>query len=173
MTAMPLDATNIRILNQLQQDASLTNVDLAARIHLSPSPCLSRVKFLEKTGVIERRVALLNPQVLGLGINAFVRVRLSRHSTDVLERFSSAINDMDEVMELYLMSDFDYVLRVMMHDIDELEQFVTAHLSRIEGVTQVKTDIVLRKQRHKTALPIQRSRATLSMVPDAYPRAAY
>ncbi len=173
MTAVPLDATNIRILNQLQQDASLTNVELASRIHLSPSPCLSRVKFLEQNGVIERRVALLNPQALGLSVNAFVRVRLSRHNTDVVERFAAMVSDMDEVMELYLMSDFDYVLRVMMRDIDELERFATTRISRIEGVVQVKTDIVLRKQRHKTALPIHRTRADLTMVTDAFPRAAY
>ncbi|WP_334192684.1 Lrp/AsnC family transcriptional regulator [Pararhodobacter sp.] len=173
MTAVPLDATNIRILNQLQQDASLTNVELASRIHLSPSPCLSRVKFLEQNGVIERRVALLNPQALGLSVNAFVRVRLSRHNTDAVERFAAAISDMDEVMELYLMSDFDYVLRVMMRDIDELERFATARVSRIEGVVQVKTDIVLRKQRQKTALPIHRTGADLTMVSDNYPRAVY
>ncbi len=78
---------------------------------------------------------------MGLSINAFVRMRLSRHSTDVLERFSFAIIEMDEVMELYLMADFDYVLRVMMHDNDDLQQLVTAHLSRIGGVSQVKTTL--------------------------------
>lgn len=173
MTAVPLDATNIRILNQLQQDASLTNVELASRIHLSPSPCLSRVKFLEQSGVIERRVALLNPQSLGLSVNAFVRVRLSRHNAEVCERFSTIVSDLDEVMELYLMSDFDYVLRVMMRDIDELERFASTRIARIDGVVQVKTDIVLRKQRQKTALPIHRTRAELTMVTDGYPRAAF
>ena len=154
MTAVPLDATNIRILNQLQNDASLTNVELASRINLSPSPCLSRVKLLEQSGVIERRVALLNPQALGLQINALIRVHLSHHSANAVDRFANAIGHLPEVMDLFLMSDFDYVLRVMVRDMTDLERFLVETVSRIEGVAQVKTDIVLKKRRQKTALPI-------------------
>jgi len=99
-----LDITDLKILKSLQQDASLTNVELAAKVRLSPSPTLARVKKLEADGVISDYVALVNPHALGLKVNVFVRVSLEKQEAAALERFEKAVSHFDEVMGVYLMT---------------------------------------------------------------------
>ena len=93
-----MDSMDYKILAQLQDDASLTNVELAKRVHLSPSPCLSRVKALEAAGVIQRYVALTHPQSLGLGLNVFISISLKEQSKSALAEFEQRIAEHDEVM---------------------------------------------------------------------------
>ena len=115
---MHLDAVDLRILRELQADASLSNVALAKRVHLSPSPCLARVKALESDGLIRQYVALLDPQRLGLTLNVFISISLKQQTRAALDAFEGKIAAREEVMECYLMSgEADYLLRVAMPDI--------------------------------------------------------
>ena len=150
-----LDKTDFQLLRNLQQDASLSNVELASKIGLSPSPTLSRVKNMESTGVISRYVALVDPHALGLKVNAFVRVSLEKQESAALERFEQAVSHFDEVMEVYLMTgDEDYLLRIVVPDIQALERFILEHLTRIPGIKNIKSSFALKQVKYKTALPI-------------------
>ena len=150
-----LDKTDLRILGWLQQDASLSNVELAAKVSLSPSPTLARVKSLESEGVISGYVALLDPHALGLKVNVFVRVSLEKQEAGALERFEQAVSLFDEVMEVYLMTgDEDYLLRIVVPDLQALERFILEHLTRIPGIKNIKSSFALKQVKYKTALPI-------------------
>jgi Lrp/AsnC family leucine-responsive transcriptional regulator len=152
---MQLDTIDLKILAQLQADSSLTNVELARRVHLSPSPCLMRVKALETTGVIERYVALVNARALGLGLNVFISVSLKEQSREALAEFERRIAEHDEVMECYLMTgDSDYLIRVALADIAALERFILNQLTPIPGVEKIRSSFALKQVRYKTALPL-------------------
>ena len=152
---MNLDATDLRILDQLQRDGSLSNVELARRVHLSPSPCLARVKALETAGVIERYVALVNATQLGLGVNVFISISLKSQSKASLADFERRIAEHDEVMECYLMSgDSDYLIRVAVADIGALERFILEQLSPISVIDKISSSFALKQVRYKTALPL-------------------
>jgi Lrp/AsnC family leucine-responsive transcriptional regulator len=150
-----LDAIDLRILAQLQQDGSLTNVELARRVHLSPSPCLARVKALEAAGVIERYVALANAKALGLGLNVFINISLKSQAKEALADFERRIAEHDEVMECYLMTgDSDYLIRVAVPDIAALERFILEQLTPIPGIEKIRSSFALKQVRYKTALPL-------------------
>jgi len=150
-----LDAVDLKILRLLQTDAAISNVDLASAIHLSPSPTLARVKRLQSLGVIARTVALLRPEPLGLKLNVFVRVALEKQEAAALERFERAIRDLDEVMEVYLMTgDEDYLLRLVVPDIQALELFILNYLTKIPGIKNIKSSFALKQVKYKTALPL-------------------
>lgn len=152
---MKLDSTDLRILSELQTDGGLSNVDLAKRVHLSPSPCLTRVKALEANGVIERYVALASAAKLGLGLNVFISISLKSQSKDTLAEFERRIAEHDEVMECYLMSgDSDYLIRVALADIGALERFILNQLTPIPGVEKIRSSFALKQVRYKTALPL-------------------
>ena len=115
------DAIDLKILDQLQIDASLSNVELARRVHLSPSPCLARVRALEARGLIRQYVALLEAKHLGLHLNVFISISLKLQSRQALQEFEERITLRDEVMECYLMTgDADYLLRVAVPDMPAL-----------------------------------------------------
>jgi Lrp/AsnC family transcriptional regulator, leucine-responsive regulatory protein len=152
---MQLDALDLRILAELQQDGSLTNVELARRVHLSPSPCLARVKALEAAGVIERYVALASAKLLGLGLNVFISISLNSQSKEALAAFERHIAEHDEVMECYLMTgDSDYLIRVAVPDIAALERFILEQLTPIPGIEKIRSSFALKQVRYKTALPL-------------------
>ena len=152
---MKLDSTDLRILAALQADGALSNVELARRVHLSPSPCLTRVKALEAAGVIERYVALVNAQRLGLGLNVFISISLKTQSKEVLADFERRIAEHDEVMECYLMSgDSDYLIRVALPDIAALELFILEQLTTIADIEKIRSSFALKQVRYKTALPL-------------------
>ncbi len=152
---MKFDTLDLRLLNELQRDGSLSNVELARRVHLSPSPCLARVKALEASGVIERYVALVNASKLGLGLNVFISISLKTQSKESLNAFESRIAEHDEVMECYLMTgDSDYMIRVAVPDIGALERFILEQLSPIEGIEKIRSSFALKQVRYKTALPL-------------------
>lgn len=155
--SMQPDATDLRILRELQQDGSLTNVELARRVHLSPSPCLARVKALEAAGVIERYVALANAKALGLGLNVFINISLKSQSKEALAEFERRIAEHEEVMECYLMTgDSDYLIRVAVPDIAALERFILEQLTPIPGIEKIRSSFALKQVRYKTALPLPR-----------------
>ncbi len=152
---MNLDSTDLRILTQLQQDSSLTNIELARRVHLSPSPCLTRVKALEASGVIGRYVALVNPKQLGLNLSVFISISLKEQSKTALAEFEARIAEHDEVMECYLMTgDSDYLIRVAVADITALEKFILEQLTPIPGIEKIRSSFALKQVRYKTALPL-------------------
>lgn len=154
---MHLDAMDLRILRELQADASLSNVALAKRVHLSPSPCLARVKALESDGLIRQYVALLDPQRLGLTLNVFISISLKQQTRAALDAFEGKIAAREEVMECYLMSgEADYLLRVAMPDIAALERFIIEQLSPMKEVEKIRSSFALKQVRYKTALPLQR-----------------
>ena len=152
---MNIDSTDLRILTELQNDSSLTNIELARRVHLSPSPCLTRVKSLEAAGVITRYVALVNPKQLGLTLSVFISISLKEQSKSALAEFEQRIAEHDEVMECYLMTgDNDYLIRVAVTDISALEKFILDQLSPISGIEKIRSSFALKQVRYKTALPM-------------------
>jgi Lrp/AsnC family leucine-responsive transcriptional regulator len=157
-----LDRIDIGILNQLQQNARITNSELARAVNLSPTPCFNRVRALDKLGLFKQQVTLLNPDVLGLQVNVFIQVSLEKQVEDGLRRFEEAINARPEVMECYLMTgDADYLLRVVMPDIHALERFIVDHLTKIPGVSNIRSSFALKQVRYKTALPLPGNGLTL------------
>jgi Lrp/AsnC family leucine-responsive transcriptional regulator len=152
---MKIDQRDIRILNELQNDSSLSNVELAKRVHLSPSPCLMRVKALKDKGVIRNYVALADPKVLGLGLNVFISISLKEQSKEALAEFEQRISEHDEVMECYLMTgDSDYLIRVAVADMGSLEKFILEQLTPISGIEKIRSSFALKQVRYKTALPL-------------------
>lgn len=150
-----LDATDLRILEELQADASLSNVELARRVHLSPSPCLARVRALEARGLIRQYVALLDAKQLGLHLNVFISISLKQQSRETLQAFEERIVLRDEVMECYLMTgDADYLLRVAVPDMPALERFILEQISPIAQVEKIRSSFALKQVRYKTALPL-------------------
>ena len=152
---MKLDSIDLKILDELQADGSLSNIELARRVHLSPSPCLARVRALEAAGVIDRYVALANAAALGLGINVFISISLKSQGKEALADFERRICEHDEVMECYLMTgDSDYLIRVAVADIGALEKFILEQLTPIPGIEKIRSSFALKQVRYKTALPM-------------------
>jgi DNA-binding Lrp family transcriptional regulator len=155
MPKRKLDAADKRILSVLQTEGKLTNVDLAARVGLSPSPCLARVKAMEQAGVIGAYVALLDPAAVGIGLSAFIQVTLERQSESALKTFEARMAGFPEVMECYLMTgDSDYLLRVVVPDVQALEHFIVRELSTIPGMANIRSSFALKQVKYKTALPL-------------------
>ena len=155
MPELPLDATDWRILGLLQGDARMSNVELAKAVGLSPSPCLHRVRALEEAGYISRYVTLLDALRVGLKVSVFIQVTLERQIEPALETFEKAIRGRPEVMECYLMTgDADYLLRVVVPDIQVLEDFILNFLSRVPGVGNIKSSFALKQVKYQTALPL-------------------
>lgn len=133
----------------------MTNQELSERVGLSPSPCLRRLRALEESGVIQRYVALLDADAVGLGVTAFVRVRLERQDDERLKAFEETVTSFPEVMECYLMTgDCDYQLRVLVASLEAFEDFLRKRLTCIEGVLQLTTSFGLRPVVSRTAVPV-------------------
>lgn len=155
MLENPIDTIDWQILSLLQDDARMSNVDLARRVGLSPSPCLARVRALEERGYIARYVSLLDPVRVGLKVSVFIQVTLEKQIEPALEKFESAIRERPEVMECYLMTgDADYLLRVVVPDLQALERFILAFLSRVPGVGNIRSSFALKQVKYQTALPL-------------------
>ena len=151
-----IDAIDARILEELQKDAKQTNVELAQRVGLSPSPCLARVRALEESGLISRYVAILDPESMGGLMSVFIQVRLERQAERELGIFESAMQSFPEVMECYLMTgDADYMLRVIVLDLAELQKFIVERLSRIDGLANIKSSFALKQVKYNTAYPMR------------------
>lgn len=152
---MQLDAIDIKILNELQKDARLTNVELASRVNLSPSPCLARVRALERSGLIRQRVTLLSAEGLGLNVNVFIHISLENQRREGLDEFERAVAAISGVMECYLMTgDADYLLRVLVRDTQALERLIVDELTRIPNVKSIRSSFALKQVLYSTAIPL-------------------
>lgn len=151
-----IDSTDRRILSALQRNGRLTNVELAEEVGLSPSPCLRRVRQLEKDGFIDRYVAHLNPKKLGYPMTVFVRVWLDGQGADTVNSFIEAVQKLDEVVECHLIAgDCDFLLRVIAADLDGYRRFQSEYLGRIAGVRSVKTEIPLQTYNRSWEIPLE------------------
>ncbi|ASP38976.1 AsnC family transcriptional regulator [Bacterioplanes sanyensis] len=151
-----LDRTDRRILHLLQQDGSLSNLQLAERIGLSPSPCSRRVKALQDSGLIEGYRAHLDARLLGLDLMALVHISMDRHTPERFEQFEQAVTQCANVLECYLITgqSADYVLKVLVEDMDAYQELLLGTLTRIEGVTGVHSSFVMRRIIDRSALPL-------------------
>lgn len=157
-----MDRLDKRILKELQSNGRLTNAELAERVGLSATPCARRVKQLEDEGVIDRHVILLNPAKLGLKLNSLVLISMDRHTPDRFEHFEAQIRKHPEVTELLLITgqSADYLLKVVVPDMDAYQEFLLNTITRIEGVADVHSSFILRRVIDSTELP-------LNHIPDA------
>lgn len=156
MSDMNLDRADRAILHELQLDGRLSNVALAAKVSLSESACLRRVKRLEEAGVIERYAMLVNQGQVGLPDNVFVEISLNREKQEDLDAFEEAVRHLPEIMECYLMSgDYDYLLRVVVANTADYERIHREHLTRLPGVVRVRSSFALRTVTKTTEVPIR------------------
>ncbi|CAB3929415.1 Lrp/AsnC family transcriptional regulator [Achromobacter insolitus] len=152
---MVLDDIDLRILAVLQQDGRIQNNELAKRVGLSPSPCLRRVRLLEDAGVIERYVALLDASKVNVGFTVFARVWLKGQDETTVGEFVSEIKRMPEVMECHLMAgDCDFLLRVVVADLEAYRRFQVESLSRIKAIQNIKSEIPMQKIKLSWQLPL-------------------
>lgn len=153
---MTLDRYDIRILQELQKDASISNQDLADKIGLTPSPCLRRVRQLEEMQLIDRQVTLLNPEKLGLTLTVLIHISMDQHTPERFEHFEETIHAYPEVIECLLITgqSADYMVKVMVPDMMYYQDFLLNKITRIEGVSGVHSSFVLRQPIRKTAIPL-------------------
>ena len=149
-----MDAIDRKILAVVQQDAALSVADIGQKVGLSSTPCWKRLQRLEADGVIMRRVALIDPEKVGLGITVFVSVETGDHSQEWLAKFAEVVNAMPEVMEFYRMAgDVDYVLRVVVHDMQSYDTFYKKLIATVP-LKNVTSRFAMERIKSTTALPI-------------------
>ena len=153
---MHLDRTDRRILDELQKDGAISNLDLADKVGLSPSPCSRRVKALQESGIIQKTVAVLDQKALGLDMVAIISISMDRHTPERFENFERLVSNFPEVLECYLItgSASDYLLKVIVKDMEGYQQFLLGKLTRIEGVSGVHSSFVMRKVVDSSRLPM-------------------
>lgn len=151
-----LDRIDKHILTLMQANGRISNLELADKVGLSPTPCSRRVKRLEDSGLIEGHVTLLNSAALGLNLTAIIGISMDRHTPDRFEQFEKAIVDMPEVIECSIVTGqtADFLLKVVVRDMQHYERFLLGNLTRLSGVTGVHSSFVLRQVIKKTALPL-------------------
>jgi Lrp/AsnC family leucine-responsive transcriptional regulator len=151
-----LDRTDRRILDELQKDGAISNLDLADKVGLSPSPCSRRVKALQESGIIQKTVAVLDQKALGLDMVAMISISMDRHTPERFENFETLVSNFSEVLECYLItgSSADYLLKVIVKDMEGYQQFLLGKLTRIEGVSGVHSSFVMRKVVDSSRLPM-------------------
>lgn len=152
-----LDKFDKHLLALLQADGSLSNLQLAERVGLSPSPCLRRVQKLEALGVISGRHALLSPKALGLGLTVMIQISMDKHTPERFAQFEATVSGFNEVQQCYLITgqSADYLLKVVVPDMDRYQDFLLNKLTRIDGVSGVHSSFVMRRVVDTTALPLQ------------------
>ena len=157
MTAVSLDRTDLVLLAELQRAGRGTNAELAERVHLSPSACLRRVQRLEREGVITGYRAEVDPERIGLGLQAFVRVQLARHDAEAVAAFARFVNEWDEVVACHaLTGDMDYLVQVAVSDLEHFSRFLLDRLLNQAGVADVNSSFVLRTVKPFRGLPVPR-----------------
>lgn len=151
-----LDRTDARILAALQRDGRMSIVELADQVGLSPTPCARRLKRLEDDGVIEGYAAVVNPRRVGHAVQAFVQVKLERHTDETTAAFRSALDEFPEVVACYAMTgEMDFLLHVLVQDIDALGQFTLHRLLRLPGVRDVRSSLVLETIKRSRSVPVE------------------
>ncbi|WP_293265440.1 Lrp/AsnC family transcriptional regulator [Neptunomonas sp.] len=151
-----LDRIDRKILDEIQREGNISNLELADKVGLSPSPCSRRVRQLEDAGIIDKQVTLLNQNELGLPLTIFIHVSLEKQLPKTLDNFERSISTYNEVLECSLItgSDADYLLKVVMPDMSYYEKFLLKELNQIEGVSSIRTSFVMRQVLNRTALPL-------------------
>lgn len=151
-----LDRYDLAILAQLQDDAGLANQELAERVGLSASPCSRRVRALEEAGLIRGRHAFLNQKALGLDLTVIIQISMDRHTPERFEKFERTVSSFAEVQQCYLITgqDADYLLKVVVPDMDAYQQFLLNKITRIDGVSGVHSSFVMRKVVDGARLPL-------------------
>jgi Lrp/AsnC family transcriptional regulator, leucine-responsive regulatory protein len=153
-----LDRIDRKILTILQQNARITNKELASQLGLSPPPTLERVKKLEQGGYITGYAALLDPRKIDLGMIMMVAVSLHHHSQTAIDDFYRTIDSLDEVLECYhVTGEDDFMLKVVCKDITEYEQFVREKLTRLNSLGKIKSSVVLSTLKHSLSYPVRTS----------------
>jgi Lrp/AsnC family transcriptional regulator len=149
-----MDVTDLKILAILQEDASLSVAEVANRVNLSQTPCWRRIQRLEEQGVIERRVAILNPEAIGLGLSIFVEIETGDHSAEWIGRFATAVSQLPEVMEVYRMAgDVDYLLRIAVRDMAAYDAFYK-NLIALVPLKNVTSRFAMERVKATTAYPL-------------------
>lgn len=153
---MELDRTDRRILTLMQQNGRISNLELAEKIGLSPTPCSRRVKRLQDSGIIRRHVTLLDEKKIGLGLKAIVAVSMDRHTPERFDNFETKIREFPEVIECSIVTgqEADFLVTALLPDMSYYEEFLLGRLTRIAGVTGVRSSFVLRKVIDRTELPL-------------------
>jgi Lrp/AsnC family transcriptional regulator, cysteine-sensing transcriptional activator len=150
-----LDRIDRKILAILQEDCTVPVAEIGKRVGLSTTPCWRRIQKLEEEGVIQRRVALLDPRKVRTGVTVFVAIRTNQHHDDWLETFAEAVNDLPEVVEFYRMSgEVDYLLRVVVPDIEHYDRFYKKLIGRV-SLSDVSSSFAMEQIKFTTALPLE------------------
>ncbi|WP_062660722.1 Lrp/AsnC family transcriptional regulator [Grimontia celer] len=150
-----LDNVDRQLLDWLQRDASLSLSDLAERVNLTTTPCWKRLKRLEESGILQKRVALLDPEALGLSFTAFVQIKTSNHSETWYRKFADVVTPFAEVMECYRMAgEYDYMLKVQVADMAAFDRFYKKLVNSIDGLTNVTSTFAMEPLKYTTALPL-------------------
>lgn len=152
-----IDRIDRQILEHLQKDGGLTNQQLAERVGLSPSPCSRRVKALEEAGIILGRKTLLDRRKLGLSLTVILQIGMDRHTPERFQEFEEQVATYPEVQELYLITgqQADYILKVVVPDMEHYQQFLLNKITRITGVSGVHSSFVMRRVIDNTELPLK------------------
>lgn len=149
-----MDATDRKILAILQEDSSLPVAEVASRVNLSQTPCWRRIQRLEESGVIRRRVALVDPEAIGLGLSVFVEIETGDHSAEWLERFAREVEAMPEVMEVYRMAgDVDYLLRIAVANMAAYDNFYRRLVAMLP-LKNVTSRFAMERVKYTTAYPV-------------------
>ena len=153
---MKLDRTDKRLLVAMQENGRISNLELAELVGLSPSPCSRRVKQLEEEGYIQQHITLLNPEKIDLKLTAMLFISMDRHTPDRFEAFEKEVSSYPEVLECSLITgqSSDYLLKVVVPDMDAYQDFLLGRLTRIKGVSGVHSSFVLRRVIDNKALPL-------------------
>ena len=151
-----LDRYDRRILDALQHNGGLSNLELAEKVGLSPSPCSRRVKALEEAGIIVGRTTVLNQKALGLDLTVILQISMDRHTPERFDNFERTVSQFEEVQQCYLITgqEADYLLKVVVPDMDAYQQLLLNKITRIEGVSGVHSSFVMRKVRDSMAVPL-------------------
>ncbi len=150
-----LDAVDRKLLNHLQENARITNAELARRVDLSPPGLQKRVRKLEEAGIIDQYATILNPGMVGYDMLCFVQITLVRHKSEFLRNFMHVVQDIPEVLEAYhITGEYDYLLKVVIRNRKHLEEFILETLSPLPGIDKVRTILVLNNIKTTTAVPI-------------------
>jgi Lrp/AsnC family leucine-responsive transcriptional regulator len=153
----PLDQTDYRILEILQESGRITNVDLAEQVHLSPPPCLERVKRLEREGYIQKYVGILNPYKLNAGLLAFIQVTLHNTASNDLEEFNSAVIKLEQVQECHMVSGgFDYLIKVRASDMQAYRKFLGHELAAIPNLRETHTYVVMQEVKVENSIVLSK-----------------
>ena len=153
---MDLSPIDIKILALLQQDASLTAAEIAEQVNLSASPCWRRINRLEQEGIIEKKVALLNAEKLGLGLVIFSRISLAKNDESSLQDFEQRVREYAEVVECYTVTgSADYFLKIITRDIKHYDRFLRRKLIQIPLVRDVNSNVAVTQIKYTTGLPLE------------------